>query len=101
MFLIVQPTENIDVSCELAAAVDVSWMMHLLRLSPYVSVDVISMTHGYRSSTNFSNSNKYEIVIHSTHASVHKFIAVMRDEVLVQLNALNWSLVSNLHSDKL
>ena len=41
---IVIPTEHIDISCELAAAVALSWLLHLLHLLPKVSVNVIPMT---------------------------------------------------------
>lgn len=44
--ILVPPTEHIDVSCELAAAVVDSWLVHLLHLFPLLSVGVIPMTPG-------------------------------------------------------
>ena len=64
----VNPTEHIDMSCELAAAVVVSWLIHFLHLLPLVSINVIPMTFGYYCSITLSPSEIDELFIDSTHA---------------------------------
>ena len=67
----VNPTEHVDVSCELAAAVDKSWLIHLLHLLPLVSVNVIPMTVGYCSTTTVSSTCDIDkIFVYHTHAVV-------------------------------
>ena len=72
--LIGRPTEYIDVSCELAAAVVPPWFVHLLQLLPLVSVDVIPMTVSVQCSHIFvSTSYIDEFGVYNTHASVVQF----------------------------
>ena len=65
----VQPTEHIDMSCELAAAMVHPRMVHFLHILPQVSIDVISMTFGYYSNIKpLTSSNEDKFCAYSTHA---------------------------------
>ena len=70
------PTEHIDVSCKLAAAVAVSMLVHLLHLLPKVFVDVIPMTAGYCSCITDISSYVDELGVYCTDAKSLQFCGI-------------------------
>ena len=71
----VPPTEHIDVPRELAAAVELSWLMHLLHLFPLVSLDVIPKTVGIYCCCSRTPYTSYidKLGVYCTHAIAFHF----------------------------